>query len=175
MIVRRFCLRCHRHASCRPSARAWIVATALSLVFLAAGCGSSQREQDAYPSQIAELVADGEHPDPLAEARSQGSQVYEHYCRICHGELGQGDGFNSTNLAVPPRDFSDEEFWKSATEDKLRAAITGGGTAVGKSVLMPAWGNTLSDEQVRTVIAYLRTVPDVVKQQEQSEESEAPN
>ena len=112
-----------------------------------------------YPSQIEELAIRRERPDPLATAQARGRIVYKHYCQICHGEDAQGDGFNSTNLAIPPRDFSDPEFWKTASDERLTSAISQGGESVGKSVLMPAWGRTLTPKQVRDVIVHLRSTP----------------
>ena len=70
----------------------------------------------------------------------------------------KGNGFNSTNLAVPPRDFSNPQFWRQATDERLLLTVSKGGTAVGKSVLMPAWGRTLTDRQLRDVVAFLHTL-----------------
>ncbi len=97
-------------------------------------------------------------PNPPAAAQSRGRSVFLHYCVICHGETGHGDGFNSTNLAVPPRDFSSPDFWQKATDARLLLVVSQGGPAVDKSVLMPAWGRTLTDRQVREVVAFLRTL-----------------
>jgi mono/diheme cytochrome c family protein len=95
--------------------------------------------------------------DPLAKSRLRGQKVYEHYCAICHGVEGKGDGFNSTNLALPPRDFSSPDFWKQATDNRLLLTVTNGGPAVDKSVLMPAWGRTLTERQIHDVVAFLHT------------------
>ena len=34
--------------------------------------------------------------------------------------------------------------------------ITKGGSAIGKSSYMPAWGSSFNDKQIRDVIAYIR-------------------
>jgi cytochrome c oxidase cbb3-type subunit 3 len=96
--------------------------------------------------------------DPVAESQARGRKVYKHYCSICHGNEGQGDGFNSSNLAVLPRDFTDPQFWRHATDEHLILAVSKGGPAVGKSVLMPAWGQTLTDRNIRDIIAFLHTL-----------------
>lgn len=95
---------------------------------------------------------------PAAESQLRGQKVYKHYCSICHGEDGKGDGFNSTNLAVSPRDFSSPEFRRQATDERLLLVVSKGGKAVDKSVLMPAWGRTLTDRQMRDVVAFLTTL-----------------
>jgi mono/diheme cytochrome c family protein len=38
--------------------------------------------------------------------------------------------------------------------------ITKGGSAAGKSSFMPAWGSSLTEKQIRDIIAYLRTIAD---------------
>jgi cytochrome c oxidase cbb3-type subunit 3 len=110
------------------------------------------------PSPIEVLAARNVSRDPVVESQSRGAKVYEHYCAICHGQKGQGDGFNSTNLAVRPRDFSAPRFWRRATDEQLLLAVSKGGPAVGKSVLMPAWGKTLTDRNMRDVVAFLHTL-----------------
>jgi mono/diheme cytochrome c family protein len=111
-----------------------------------------------YPSEIETLAVHSGPLDPLADARARGRKIFQHYCQICHGESGKGDGFNAGKLTPPPRDFSQAEFWKSptTTNERLHFAIGQGGTSVGKSVLMPAWGHTLAKSQIDDVIVYIR-------------------
>jgi mono/diheme cytochrome c family protein len=87
-----------------------------------------------------------------------GREVYQHYCQICHGDTGAGDGFNAFNLDPRPRDLSDPDFQKKKTDADLHDAILRGGAGVGLSPLMPPWGRTLSARQMDDVILYLRTL-----------------
>jgi mono/diheme cytochrome c family protein len=97
-------------------------------------------------------------PDlPVYEVRL-GREVYQHYCQICHGDTGAGDGFNAFNLDPRPRDLSDPDFQKKKTDADLRDAILRGGAGVGLSPLMPPWGRTLSPRQMDDVILYMRTL-----------------
>jgi mono/diheme cytochrome c family protein len=114
------------------------------------------RSEQVYPSEIEALAVRKEPADPLADARSRGRGVYQHYCQICHGEKGQGDGFNASRLQPPPRSFSDVKFWRQTSDERVSYAIAQGGPSVGKSLLMPAWGNTLSQNQIRDVMVFLR-------------------
>ena len=118
---------------------------ALALGVLTSGCSMSESndEEVDYSSQIAALAGDQEPTTPLAKSQRRGSAVYEHYCLICHGTSGQGDGFNASMLDTPPRNFSEKAFWKQVDDEHLIAVISRGGQAVNKSVLMPAWGHTL--------------------------------
>lgn len=137
------------------------------------GCTSREHDKDMleHPSAIGQLAVRRVNPDPLVEAPSRGRKVYEHYCQICHGPEAQGNGFNAAMLDPPPRNFADETFWKQTDDEHLLAVITTGGKAVGKTVLMPPWGRTLDETQIRDVIAFLRTVPERVRQTEKPEES----
>ncbi len=140
-------------------------------LLLLSGC-KPQTHQDSLeiPSPIEMLAIRRERLDPLVESQTRGHKVYQHYCQICHGLEAQGDGFNSAMLDPTPRNFSDEAFWEQANDESLIAVISLGGKAVGKSVLMPPWGKTLDEQQIRDVLAYLRTVPKRVKEAEEAEQ-----
>ncbi len=151
-----------------PSVVAPLLGAAFLCVLLASGCGPAGQGHNpgVYPSEIEELAVRRGPRDPVVEAQGRGRQVYEHYCKICHGDEGQGDGFNSGSLETPPRDFSDPIFWESTNSERLTSAVSGGGQAVGKSVLMPAWGRTLTERQIQDVISYLRVFAEQAKPEE---------
>jgi cytochrome c oxidase cbb3-type subunit III len=117
---------------------------------------SQQGHAAAYPSEIESLAIHQGPLDPLADARARGRKVFQHYCQICHGAGGGGDGSNAGNLTPPPRDFTQTKFWDSTTNERLHFAVAQGGPSVGKSVLMPAWGNTLSKSQIDDAIVFVR-------------------
>ena len=87
-----------------------------------------------------------------------GKGVYQRYCQTCHGETAAGDGFNAFNLDPRPRDLSDPALQAKKTDAELVDAIRRGGSGVGLSALMPPWGRTLSEAQIRDVILYLRSL-----------------
>lgn len=143
----------------------------LALSLLATGCQeSSSGGPHEYPSEIETLAANRQEKDPVVRSQQRGREVYNHYCAICHGEDGQGNGFNSSQLAVPPRNFADSEFWKQTTGERVAQVIRDGGPGIGKSVLMPAWGRTLTARQLRDVVAFLQTLPEANTSHDDSEE-----
>ncbi len=152
-----------------------VATVAVVLMSLAALWLNGCKPQDSpeYPSAIEMLAVRRERLDPLVKSQMRGRHVYEHYCQICHGSDAQGDGFNAAMLDPSPRNFADEAFWKQANDESLTAVISRGGKAVGKSVLMPRWGRTLDEQQIRDVIAYLRTVPELVKKAAEAEQAAA--
>jgi len=103
---------------------------------------------------------------PRAVAPSRGSlyelrigkQVYQTYCVGCHGDAGQGDGFNSFSLDPHPRDLGDPAFQKSKSSADLADVIRRGGAGVGLSSLMPPWGHTLDARHVDAVVLYVRSL-----------------
>jgi mono/diheme cytochrome c family protein len=44
------------------------------------------------------------------------------------------------------------------TDEHLFKVIKEGGASVGKSPLMAPWGGTLTDDQIRDVVAFLRSI-----------------
>ena len=93
------------------------------------------------------------------EEHTRGKRIFNHYCAACHGVTGRGDGPNAPYLDPLPRDLSSERFLRRLTDLYLFKVIQGGGNAVSKSTFMPAYGKTLSQQEIGDVIAYIRTLP----------------
>ena len=73
-----------------------------------------------------------------------GQQVYELHCQSCHGADGR-----SMELGVP--DFSRGESLFRPDTDLVRELREGGG-------MHPAYRGLLSDDEMRDVLAYIRTL-----------------
>jgi mono/diheme cytochrome c family protein len=79
-----------------------------------------------------------------------GRALFAASCAQCHGQDASGGGSAPT--------LNSSQFLKNTTDDQIHALVTGGvsGTA------MPAWsvdyGGTFTDEQIRQVITYLRSL-----------------
>lgn len=84
--------------------------------------------------------------------------IYNTYCVQCHGLHRNGTGVNVPALSTKPRDHTDSKGMGSLPDDEIFNAIKSGGQAVNKSVLMPAWGGVLDDQQIHEMVHYLRTV-----------------
>jgi len=138
------------------------MAGGLVLLLLAGGC--SKRKDEPAPA-AAILPASAAAPEPTAVPEKPlsyelrlGKAVFQHYCMICHGETGAGDGFNAFNVDPHPRDFTEPAFQKAKSNADLAETIRRGGAGVGLSPLMPPWGRTLTPAQVDQVILYVRTL-----------------
>lgn len=84
-----------------------------------------------------------------AAAQSGGADVYSGKCAMCHGAKGLGDTPAGKMLQVPS--LKSAAIVK-ASNGELFAAVKNG---KGK---MPAENGKLTDEQIRAVIAYVRTL-----------------
>jgi cytochrome c oxidase cbb3-type subunit 3 len=93
-----------------------------------------------------------------AEPNPNAVRNYNTYCVQCHGVERNGKGINSKYMSVQPRDHSDAKGMIDIPDNELFKAIKEGGLSVNKSVLMPAWGDVLSDAEVNELVAYLRHV-----------------
>jgi cytochrome c oxidase cbb3-type subunit 3 len=102
------------------------------------------------------LVALATGPALAAGDARRGEALYQVYCTQCHGLEGNGKGVNAATMAVQPRDHTDRGEMSARTDEELFLAIQQGGKAVNKSVLMPAWGGNLSNEDIDALVAYLR-------------------
>lgn len=93
----------------------------------------------------------------FSDARS----TYTKYCAVCHGEQGQGDGFNAFNLDPKPKSFSDSAVVKNFNDDYLYRVIAEGGEGVGLSASMPPYGRNLSQEEIRRLTLFVRALSEV--------------
>jgi mono/diheme cytochrome c family protein len=83
----------------------------------------------------------------------KGKAVFQQNCMICHGPKGRGDGPAASGLPTRPANYSER---KSSEEKQLRV-VTNGGASEKLSPIMPAWGDTLSEQEIRDVVSYVRT------------------
>lgn len=89
---------------------------------------------------------------------SEGKVDFKELCSQCHGSSGKGNGPMAATLRPAPADLTAMETMFGLEEDYMQEIIQGGGMAVGKSPLMPAFWGTLDPQRVENVIAYVRTL-----------------
>ncbi len=102
--------------------------------------------------------ARGDEAFELNGDAGRGQQVFKFFCVACHGEHGKGDGPAAAALNPKPADYTDGDRMAKLSDEDLYRVVKEGGAAVGKSALMAAWKATLSDQQIRDVVAYVRSL-----------------
>ncbi len=90
----------------------------------------------------------------LDNAVRRGEVVFKTNCVLCHGVKGDGKGRASVLYNPPPANLT-----LSDKNDMYKEMIiTNGGAAMGRSAVMPVWGEQLSPQEIKDVVAYLRTI-----------------
>lgn len=138
-------------------------AAALSLAITAfAGCGVKQ------PSSLETRVATSvkhhitvggkDVPNPLPrneETIAMGRKAFAYYCVTCHGLDGQATGVPFANAMSPPVPNLASAEVQTYTDGQLKWIIDHGIYPSG----MPASKGILSDEEIWSIIHYLRNLP----------------
>lgn len=106
-----------------------------------------------YPT-VPNEYANKQPPFSLTSSNTinQGKAIYTSDCAPCHGANGKGDGPAAASLNPPPLDFA-SEYSKNMPLDFRYWRISAGVA----NTAMPAWGNSLSSDQIWQVIAYEMT------------------
>ena len=136
--------------------------TAIALFAVATGCGG-KTEDTSSTNPSSTTSAAPETPAPadtgmtgggaLAGASiEQGKALYAQRCALCHGATGHGDGPGAKGLNPPPRNHTDATYMNTRTDEQLSEVIHKGKGA------MPAWGKVLTDEQIASLVLYVRSL-----------------
>jgi mono/diheme cytochrome c family protein len=96
---------------------------------------------------------------PTGELRGdpqRGKALHVENCAECHGADGRAEVI-VLHMDTPPKDQTDAAYMKTLPDAYLYLAICKGGEGVGKNFVMPAWGAYLSDQDIRDLVAWVRT------------------
>jgi mono/diheme cytochrome c family protein len=90
-----------------------------------------------------------------AENLAAGKEAFGHYCVACHGMDGQNTGVPFAEKMSPPLAPLISEDVQSYTDGQLKWVIDNGISPSG----MPASKGTLGDEEIWSIVLYLRRLP----------------
>jgi mono/diheme cytochrome c family protein len=95
-----------------------------------------------------------------AEDLARGKEIFTTNCASCHGVEGQPDSTSPLvkSLGVMPANFSDPLFNSREPASDWKTVITHGGPALGFSEQMPAFGAALTEQDVDSVLVYIKTL-----------------
>ena len=94
----------------------------------------------------------------LGYQQSQGKRVFYQYCVWCHADATPAGPSNRNNVTPVPPLMNDGEKLNGESDEFMQNIITLGGSALGKSAMMPPYGRMLSAEEIRSVIAFTRAI-----------------
>ncbi len=139
----------------------FVVATASALM-------SCSEEATIMTPPFRSSITLGDGTRVRASRLNEGFIAYEHNCRQCHGDKGDGRGMSSASLRPPPRNFQKAQFkfaWVDPptalpTDDDLKRNIRGG---LHGTPMLP-W--EMTDEELRGIIQYIKTFPSQAAKEE---------
>jgi mono/diheme cytochrome c family protein len=94
----------------------------------------------------------------LGYQESQGKRIFYQYCVWCHADATPAGPSNRSNLTPVPPVMNDGATLNAESNEYMQNIITLGGSAMGKSPMMPPYGKVLSADEVRAVIAFTRAI-----------------
>lgn len=89
---------------------------------------------------------------------ARGKAIFQQRCAICHGDKGDGKSAVAQVSRVKPRDFTNGQIMATITDRELYLAVRDGGPAVGKSAQMLGFSGILSEQEIRDVAAFVRSL-----------------
>jgi len=95
-----------------------------------------------------------------ADDLARGAEIFEANCTTCHGPAGSPDADSPLvqSLGVMPANFSDALFNSREPASTWKMVVTYGGAEMGFSEMMPAFGGSLSEQDIDNVLAYIKTL-----------------
>lgn len=93
-------------------------------------------------------------PDTVA-TRADGKEAFSHYCIACHGMDGQNTGIPFADRISPPIPSLASDDVQRYTDGQLKWVLDYGIRPSG----MPGSKGTLSDEELWSIVVYLRHLP----------------
>jgi mono/diheme cytochrome c family protein len=94
----------------------------------------------------------------LGYQQSQGKRVFYQYCVWCHADATPAGPSNRSNVTPVPPLMNDGEKLNGESDEFMQNIITLGGSALGKSAMMPPYGKTLSSGDIKAVISFTRAI-----------------
>lgn len=142
--------------------RRW--SSALLLMTLAGVSGCRKHAETPKPDPL--LAAydteadwiDSQHVIPLSYQQAQGKRIFYQQCVWCHADATPAGPSNRSNLTPVPPLLNDGATLNAESDEFMQNIITLGGSALGKSAMMPPYGRMLSAEEIRSVIAFTRAI-----------------
>ncbi len=106
-------------------------------------------------SQVKSLIAYlrflGNSKHDLMGDPKVGLQLYQKYCKVCHGVEGDGDGIMTKLMGIMPMDHTNPNVTNPLDNKELVSSILDG-----KGRFMPAWRGILSQGDVEALVSYIR-------------------
>ena len=101
---------------------------------------------------ILPIAATPQQSDPRS-----GKEIFEQMCAGCHGTRGDGGEGHAGGFSPVITTLANKEYMSQVPDEYLILVIKKGGAYMGKIAAMPAWETRLSDDDIKRVVAHIRT------------------
>ena len=91
------------------------------------------------------------HHAPISDI-ALGKRIYHDRCEACHGSQGDGKTFAVNALFPPPKNFTAKTTKEELTLERMVRSVTKGRP---NTAMMP-WENVLSEQEIHSVVSYIR-------------------
>src|SRR5512134_1384901 len=88
---------------------------------------------------------------------AKGKQIYDQMCAGCHGYRGDGGEGHRGGFSPHVGTLANKAYMEQVPDDYLFLIIKKGGAYMGKIATMPAWEKRLTDDEIRSIVAHIRT------------------
>ena len=112
--------------------------------------------QQEIPASAAPYLSLADNPIHAPHDQSEEESLYLKHCASCHGVNGDGKGYNAKFLPKTPASHADKAYMSTRPDDTLFDGVHAGGYILNKHHFMPPWGQTLRNDEIRQLVAYMR-------------------
>ena len=119
--------------------------------------GSGSANVDPLPeSQRWDIIAYIYSLATPVESIENGRIIYEENCLSCHGDGGQGDGPQASELGIEPGNLSDPVFWSQVSNQAVFDGLAGESPIQGHENIIGS--DAYNDDEIWSIVDYIRSL-----------------
>ena len=109
---------------------------------------------------LAVAIQSSANANSRGDELARGADIFRTNCAACHGPDGGPDPDSALvkSLGVVPANFADALFNSREPLSDWKTVVTYGGPALGFSDKMPAFGESLSEDDIDSVLEFIKTL-----------------
>lgn len=142
----------------RARGAAWRLGVVVAIAFIGLSAFAADKPADKAPDKAQSQDKGSQGAllprDSTDAAVFRGALVYGNYCVTCHGFNADGNGRAARLYNPRPANLR----MSDKNDAYMGLIVRMGGEAMGRSQFMPPWGAELTDEQMKDIVVYLRSI-----------------
>lgn len=140
------------------------LALGMACLFALTAASACRKKSAAPPDPLLrayDVEADWNDPQKtisLDYREAQGKRLFYADCVWCHADSTPAGPSNRSNVTPAPPLMNDGATLNGESDEYMRNIIMLGGSAMGKSAMMPPYGQTIGEKEANQLIAYIRAI-----------------